>query len=132
MFVLPTPPPAIVEAAKLATPHAIEQDLLLAISYVESKWDSEAIGAQGELGALQLHPRFHNISHLSEKQRFVYALGYLHAIRDLGQCGTMQDLLDCYNRGPKKVLDKPGRKVYSKAVLEALSALQDRRTHKPH
>ncbi len=92
-----TPPPAIVQAAKQSK----QPELLLAISYVESRWNVNALGKAGEIGALQIHPRHHKVP-TSLTAQFQYADKYLRYLER--RCGR-QLFLACYNMGPRKVMN---------------------------
>lgn len=113
-----TPPPAILRAAEGTS----QPELLLAISYVESRWNPKATGKAGEIGALQIHPRYHNVPKSLDEQ-FKYADRYLQRLWK--RCGP-QLFLMCYNAGPKKVmLDKVRVFSYTEKVQEAFLAIQD-------
>lgn len=118
--------PLAIERAAAATSRP---QLMLAISLVESSWNINARGKAGEVGALQLHPKYHVVPKTVNEQ-FKYADKYLRYLER--RCGK-QLFLACYNAGPRKVmLDKKLGTRYTKRVMEAYSAIaknaQNRRT----
>jgi hypothetical protein len=122
-------PPAIIQEAAAATSNPT---LMLAISYVESRWKHDALGKAGEIGAVQLHPRYHVVPKTTKAQ-FKYADEYLAKLKK--QCGELL-FLACYNAGPKKALDKGIGMVYTQKVTEVYRALlkdqKNRRSLTPH
>ena len=110
--------PAVILQAALSTSNP---ELLLAISYVESTWRVNARGKAGEVGALQLHPKYHTVP-ATVKGQFKYADKYIRYLK--GRCGE-QLFLACYNLGPRKVtLDNKHGQRYTKLVLEALRGIK--------
>ena len=42
--------------------HSLPEGLLVAVAKVESNLNPDVVGAQGEVGLMQLHPKYHDIS----------------------------------------------------------------------
>lgn len=117
LLTLPLIPPDVREAAN----NTSNPQLLLAVSYVESKWNVNAIGAAGEIGALQLHPKYHTVPTQLELQ-FKYADEYLRKLRSY--CGSAR-FLACYNAGPTKAMQSNAGSNYTKKVLEVYRVLSN-------
>jgi hypothetical protein len=111
-------PPALIQQAAEQTSNP---RLMLAISFVESSWRANAVGRAGEVGAMQLHPKYHNVPKTVVEQ-FKYAERYLMRLRKI--CGIKR-YLACYNVGPRKIaLDKTLGVGYTRKVMEAYNAIE--------
>jgi hypothetical protein len=107
--------------------------LLLAMAYVESKYNMAAIGSLGELGPLQLRPEFHPEVRRAKTvlDHFRIADRYMSKLEK--QCAYMGDAwFNCYNLGARKarimyanlIIDTARKNSYYKKVSEANSAIR--------
>jgi soluble lytic murein transglycosylase-like protein len=101
-----------------ALEQGIDPDLAVAIAIVESQVDPRAIGAAGERGVFQLHPRYHAIV-ADESENIDTAIAYLKKIE--GRCRALYEeaWYVCYNYGPNKRLKQPKQTKYFKKVQRA-------------
>ena len=100
--------PALLREAEVR--QGLPDYLLHAICQVESRMDPEAIGAQGEVGLLQLHPKWHDVSggvpaQIDTAARYLRAMIDRYGL-DLG--------IAAYNQGPSRpvVVGAYVRRVY--------------------
>jgi soluble lytic murein transglycosylase-like protein len=99
--------------------HGVDPRLVLAVMKVESNFNVNAKGAAGEVGLLQLHPRYH-LARPGDVTRNVdtgvrYLAYVLRRCRaDYGPAAVL-----CYNHGPFKRLERPLEASYYKKFLKA-------------
>lgn len=91
--------------------------VLYGIAWTESSFNERAIGTQGELGAFQLHPRWHVVP-VTTKDQAAYAYRLLKKYLDI--CGPIE-YLNCYNAGPRK-RGIPAARRYREKVLKYASS----------
>lgn len=80
----------------------MDPDLVLAVIEVESQFNINAIGSSGEVGLMQLHPRY--FSNVSDPiQNIITGIQELHDLK-MGKCRHTIDktFVVCYNLGPNK------------------------------
>jgi soluble lytic murein transglycosylase-like protein len=115
---------AIMHHAKL---NNIDPLLVAAVIRVESKFDQRAIGSSGEIGLLQLHPRWFADATFDVEQNI--ELGVRHLAWSRKHCPHKSDLtwLYCYNAGVNKNPKYPHLNPYYKAVTSEYQALKKAR-----
>lgn len=120
------------ESANLANEYGIEQELILAIIETESTFNPLAKGGAGEVGLMQLHPRYHkNISYVIEAN-MQQGVAYLAKLKTQCYPRLKDAWFLCYNLGKRKALalDKPREFAYYKKVrkhyAKAEKSLQSR------
>ncbi len=77
--------------------HDLPAGILHAIAWVESRMNPDVIGALGEIGLMQLHPRYHDVSGGISGQ-IETAARYLRMLLD--RLGCLDLALSAYNQGP--------------------------------
>jgi hypothetical protein len=123
------PPQEYVQAASKVK----HGQLLLAMAYVESRYNMAAVGSLGELGPLQLRPEFHPAVKTAKTvlDHFRIADRYLTKLER--QCSYMGDAwFICYNLGVRKaktmyanlIVDNARQNSYALKVTEANRALR--------
>lgn len=91
--------------------------LLASVIEVESKWDQNAIGKLGELGLMQLHPKWHPLASLDPAENISMGASYLQL--GILKCGGVEMGLRCYNGGiNKRSLKKKRAIIYAKKVIK--------------
>ncbi len=102
---------------ELAADHGIDPELALSIAEVESGFNSNAVGALGELGIFQLRPEFHG-EQLSRDDRNAHVgVRYLASVRGTCLSRYGEAWFICFNRGPyRKPPSDPKATSYYKRV----------------
>jgi hypothetical protein len=102
------------QITKAANDYGVDPSLALAVAEVESGFNPEAVGTQGELGVFQLHPKFH--------RRFSIDAGveYIKQVRQYCRVSYGRAWIVCYNRGPfADPPEDPANNSYYKRVAAA-------------
>jgi len=108
----PQPEPTIEEwLTDAEAQYELPSGLLRAVAWVESKMNPNAVGSAGEVGLMQLHPRYHNIGGGIVGQIHTAAKYLRQMIERFGL-----DLgIAAYNQGPRN----PKYSEYVRRVKEA-------------
>lgn len=105
------------QAYEAARHQQIDPVLVFALIKIESNWKLGAVGLQGELGLMQIHPKWH--SGATTSTRINLAIGSRYLKSALLECGPLVfDGLRCYNGGiSKRTINKKRRASgYAKKV----------------
>ena len=102
----------------LETKYGIEAELTLAIIQTESGFNPKAIGTAGEVGLMQLHPKYHQNIKFSRKANMEQGVAYLASLKAKCFPKLKSAWFVCYNTGVRKAkaLDKPFQFSYYKKV----------------
>lgn len=105
-------------ALSLEAIYGIEAELTLAIIQTESEFNPNAIGSAGEVGLMQLHPKYHKNPKYSSKENMEQGVAYLAKIKAKCFPQLRSAWFICYNTGIRKAkaLDKPFQFSYYKKV----------------
>jgi soluble lytic murein transglycosylase-like protein len=115
---------AIMHHAKL---NNIDPLLVAAVIRVESKFDQRAIGSSGEIGLLQLHPRWFADASFDVEQNIELGVRHLAWTRKHCPHNANFTWLTCYNAGVNKNPKYPHLNPYYKAVTSEYEALKKAR-----
>lgn len=112
--------PKILHAvSKAADKYNFDPNLILAIIEVESNFNPKALGKAGEIGLMQLHPRyFSNIPH-GIVGNIDMGVKYLAYTRKHCSHKNGIEFVTCYNRGTKRKLSAPKLTPYYRKVVKA-------------
>ncbi len=113
-------PKAIYKVAeKEGIKHGIDPRLIMAVIEVESNFKTTARGTAGEIGLMQLHPRFFPDATADVKQNI--EIGAKHLAYSRANCPTKTDLtwVNCYNLGTNQRLKFPKQFPYYKKIISA-------------
>ncbi len=107
----------------------IDVDLILGISFVETSYERRSIGLQGEMGLLQIHPKYHVFDSANANEAGLLALKDVHK-----SCAVLQDAwFICHNLGASRALRLYRNNLamarqtrYYKRVKEAYEAIRSR------
>jgi membrane-bound lytic murein transglycosylase MltF len=107
----------------------VDPDLIAAVIEVESSWNHKAVGPSGEIGLMQLHPKFHPYA-IAFDPETDWQWNIYHGTRHLNnlrkQCG--QKLMQsphpytwviAYNQGCRRTPKYPQLHPYYKKVMKA-------------
>jgi soluble lytic murein transglycosylase-like protein len=101
-----------------AKQYKIDPNLVMAIIEVESDFNPKATGLQGEVGLMQLHPRYFPRARYDIKNNIKIGIKHLAYMRKHCPYKRNHTWVVCYNRGFKK-LDYPHKTSYYKKVMTA-------------
>jgi hypothetical protein len=109
-------PEIVAKITRAATKYNVDPKLAVAIATVESNLDPSAIGASGEVGLYQLHPRYHDVSSNSVDSHIDRAVRYLSDVinRCAHRFGSAAHV--CFNYGPNTKIERPTETAYFKKV----------------
>jgi len=107
----------VVTIVRESAKHNIDPKLVAAIIKVESNWNVNAKGSVGEVGLMQMHPRFHKDTSIRA------GIEYLAFVRK--HCPYKENLtwVSCYNQGLTKHPKHPELLPYYKKVMSEYEAL---------
>lgn len=118
--------PNIFEAVNEAAEHYnLDPKLILAVIQVESKFNPNAVGTLGEVGLMQLHPKFFPDADMDIYRNVFTGVEHLAYVRD--SCPQKRDLtwINCYNIGTNRRLIHPKEFSYYKKVMRAYNVQKD-------
>lgn len=98
--------------------HNIDPLLVKAIIVVESRGNPYMIGSQGEVGLMQIHPRWHRNVTAEIRGNIELGVSYLAHVRE--RCRDRYPGLTwlvCYNNGPNRTVEDPANTKYYKKVM---------------
>lgn len=103
------------EITQYSVANDVDPRIVAAIIAVESSFKEDAVGTSGEVGLMQLHPKFHRVSfnavdNISTGARYLAGLKAVFGHRYPGLLWT-----EFYNRGPNT---KPKQFPYAKKVAK--------------
>jgi len=105
-------------AAAAGKRYNVDPQLILAIIEVESSFNPSATGKLGEVGLMQLHPKYHQASY-NEKENITQGTKVLSRMRLDCPYKATYLWVNCYNRGIKNTLKNPAEFPYYKKVMNA-------------
>jgi soluble lytic murein transglycosylase len=107
---------AVMEAAEL---YDIDPFLILAVIEVESQFNPGAIGGSGEIGLMQLHPKYFPSASFDIQKNILLGTRQLAIVRE--RCPNKNDMtwINCYNLGSSRALNHPKKFRYYKKVMNA-------------
>lgn len=107
-------------AIKAADRYQINREVVLAIIEVESSFNPDAVGLAGEVGVMQLHPKFHEIPKTLEAQ-IDTGVKFLSDVKARCKPIYKSAWMICYNRGTNAPrLITPYNDPYFKKVQQAI------------
>jgi soluble lytic murein transglycosylase-like protein len=106
-------------ALKAAKKHRVDPALVLAIMKVESNFNPDARGSVGEVGLMQLHPRFHAVYPGEIERNIDTGVAYLARLKTLCKKDYGDAWFVCYNTGANRRIKAPYQFPYYKKVQEA-------------
>lgn len=113
------PTPEIKQAIILAsTKYQVEPELIAAVIEVESKFNPNAVGTHGEIGLMQLHPRYH-LASADVRANIDEGTKYLSWVRANCPFKRGNEWINCYNLGTGHYLSFPKEYPYYKNVMKA-------------
>jgi len=105
---------------KASNKYNVNPNLIMAIMKVESTFNPLAVGKDGEVGLMQLRPKFHKGVTFGIENNIMMGTRYLMYIKKLKQMNHNEAWFVYYNRGPFSSLDNPKKTLYYKKVMKAL------------
>lgn len=108
------------EALQASLQYGIQYELLLAIIEVESNFNPLAIGKDGELGVMQLHPKWHSPKLGDIEGNIEKGTRFLHYIKQRFEPVYGDAWFVAYNFGPSRMLSDPRATEYYKRVTKVL------------
>lgn len=99
----------------------VDYDLIMAIIEVESSFNPNAIGGQGEIGLMQLLPRVHGDVSSDVRDNIRAGVEYLSYVRTVCSDRAPHSWFVFYNWGPFRRLKAPKQTQYYKKVTAALN-----------
>ena len=112
--------PKILHAVnKAADKYNFDPNLILAIIEVESNFNVKALGKAGEIGLMQLHPRYFSNIPQGIVGNIDMGVKYLAYTRKHCSHKNGIEFVTCYNRGTKRKLSKPKLTPYYRKVVNA-------------
>jgi hypothetical protein len=99
--------------------------LALAVAHVESSMNPNAIGAQGEVGLFQLHPRYFKNAPVEPRANAKKGIDHLLYWQKRCPHKVNKQFVICYNSG-RRFLRSPKRAPYLRKVEKAYSAFSSR------
>jgi hypothetical protein len=115
---------AIMHHAKL---NNIDPLLVAAVIRVESKFDQRAVGSSGEIGLLQLHPRWFADATFDVEQNIELGVRHLAWSRKHCPFKNGHEFVICFNNGVNRTPKYPTQHPYYKAVTSEYQALKKAR-----
>lgn len=109
-------------AAKEARARHLDPDLVIAIIQVESNFNPNAIGAAGEIGLMQLHPRYHAGVKNSIINNIRAGVSYLAHLRMSATRRYGPAWWVAFNVGPNSKIKSPKAQSYYKRVIAIVNA----------
>lgn len=125
------------QAQDMETKYGIDAALTLAIVKTESNFNIKATGKAGEIGLMQLHPRYHKSPKYDVKSNMEQGVAYLAKLKSKCYPALKEAWPICYNMGVRKALalDEPKQFSYYKKVrknyAQAQKGLQSLRSSTP-
>jgi soluble lytic murein transglycosylase-like protein len=104
---------------RVAPQYGIEPSLVRAIIFVESSNNPNAVGRDGEVGLMQLHPKWHPNVSFDPKENIKLGIKYLAKIRARHGARHTNSWFVFFNYGPNKKLDNPRETEYYKKVIRS-------------
>jgi soluble lytic murein transglycosylase-like protein len=101
-----------------AAQYNIDPRLVMAVIEVESNFNHKAVGPQGEIGLMQLHPRYFPTAQFNISHNVRVGVKHLAFMRKNCPHKKHKTWLICYNRGFKKTKN-PYNNSYYKKVMKA-------------
>lgn len=107
--------------------HQIDPLLVTAVIRVESKFDPKAVGSSGEIGLMQLHPRWFADASFDIRKNISAGVRHLAWSRKYCPHQTGHQWVICFNNGVNRAPKYPTLHPYYKAVTSEYQALQKAR-----
>ncbi len=101
--------------------HGIDPLLVAAIIKVESNWNVNAIGSSGEVGLMQLLPKYHT-AESDPVKNVKEGISYLAYLRK--NCPSKDAWIVCFNNGVSRNPKHPKLNVYYKKVIREYETLK--------
>lgn len=109
-------------ANEVAPRYRLDPKLVLAIIKVESNFNPKAIGkTHGEVGLMQLRPRFHTCASFEERVNIECGVRYLKIIQRKFKHTYGDAWFVAYNTGPSIRLSFPKKSAYYRKVIYAIN-----------
>lgn len=108
----------VVTIVRESAKHGLDPKLVAAIIKVESNWNHGAVGSVGEVGLLQLHPKFHKDTSLAAG---IKSLAWTKKHCPLKEGYTW---VVCHNQGVNRRPKFPYKHVYYRKVANEYEALK--------
>lgn len=120
-------------AYEIAPQYKVDPDLVTAMAYVESSFNSKAIGrSHKEVGLMQLHPKYFRAS-FDPRLNVEMAVIYLSKLRRICKPKYKDAWFVCYNTGPNRQIENPkDTKYYKKVKAKYVEIKNNRRTVAQH
>lgn len=120
VFALPAAASQVVaEVRAIAKAEGISPDLLVAIVSVESGFNVNAVGSVGEIGLMQLKPKYHDAS-FNVRKNVTTGARYLLWLKERPECKSRgKAWFTCYQTGPNKKLENAEAYYYYLRVKAA-------------
>ncbi len=114
----------VVAILEYSAAHEIDPLLVTAVIRVESKFDPKAVGSSGEIGLMQLHPKWFPKVSFNIRQNI--AMGVQHLAWSRKHCPNQEGhtWVTCYNNGVNRSPKHPTQHPYYKAVTSEYTKLQ--------
>lgn len=113
------------KAIRIAKSRNVDPVLVLAIIEVESNYNVRAKGKYGEVGLLQLHPKFFPNARYDIDHNLQLGIGYIAKLKQ--HCSSRDHSLYFvrYNVGPNKTVKNLFKTRYAKKVLAAYARIKN-------
>lgn len=96
----------ILAATLLSLQYGIDPDVTLAIIETESSFKQYQVGSSGEIGLMQLRPKFHPRVTFEISRNIELGVSYLAKMKRLCEPTLGKAWVVCYNKGPSARFDK--------------------------
>ncbi len=106
--------------------HNLDPDLVLSIIEVESAFNVHAVGKFGEVGLMQLSPRYFPEADSDISSNIATGVKHLSYMKLRCPNKTFMTWITCYNKGATKALERPRDFPYYKKVIKAYTKRQSR------
>lgn len=115
--------------SQFASVYNIDPILVQAIIKVESNYNPKAIGAAGEVGLMQIHPKYHPQISKNPAKNVLMGIKILYMYKKQCYPKFKDAWFICYNLGPNKHLKYPHKFAYYKKVVKAYETISENRRY---
>lgn len=102
--------------AHTATEHGLDPAVALAVAEVESSFNVNALGSQGEVGLFQLHPRYFPNAPKEAAQNIEVGVKHLLYWKERCPYKANKKYVICFNRGRRPVVNPKTTPYYRKVI----------------
>lgn len=112
-----------------STMHNIDPLLITSIIQVESNFNPNAVGSSGEVGLMQIHPKFHKEASFEVVKNIEEGVKILASYKEACYPKYLDAWFICYNVGPNKPIKYPYKFTYYKKVMDVYAKVSPNRRY---